>query len=969
MKTSQLDFNMKRGLTSAGSLADYLKGRKRERDNKLLHTHTAFGAIPTSTLHIAKDAELREKLLTHVQHVKDLSHGANAVTEKIQAKSKFRLFFDIDLKTESVQQYLAQEGTDQTSLIQELKKIPECVKEVLHKILVSVEVCVLVLATRLPYKMHLHCPDVIVTAVEAKRICGLVKDALKESKLYDDGVIDTSVYSTGLRMLWCHKGNMGKAEKIAEEKRQHEMIFGKGSWSAVYEITDLDTWEKKAEKTLVDLELTSIVADPESELTQLAPALTSPSQRRRSIDRKGKGTAPVVPTTNTRQLSIIAAYLEELSLIPASEIRTNEQRVQGGRLIIPTRHRQCPLARREHSSNQQYFVLTLDYVERRCHAEACSESTQYPISALEVKESIASILSDDNVEDIITTPGIRSTTPTSGAQGSEDRVQNADLTFLNRLLDTSVDWSYEQRKLPGGKNGYQIIPQCKMCLVDPLCEHNSVGHSCLYINKSSVTKSCFTCGSQTVPSLTAKKIINQFNVIVLQVPASEDNTYQKLRNEILDLASKELYKRDSTGAVYKPIHGLSYGYARYMDAKEFLNDVFLDDERFSDNPNNIDKLEKFLKDYGSSRFPFLKPDQNILGFRNGVLDITTCEFTTVASGTIKKDLIARKFFDVDLNIDDLSTPLFDQIVGYQFPNNPDVSEFLLMCIGRLFFRVQERDNWGFMVYLLGEAGTGKSTIMDIISAMFDRIGSIASGYEEKFGLEGLYNMDLVLIDDVPKNIQNIFPQQTFQSCVTGNKLPINFKYGTSKTIDWKVPFIMGGNWRLEYLDKGQVSRRIVEFEFTRQLTSEDPTLKRKILSDEIAPLMMKCLVQYKAAVEEHSDHGVWQFCPDYFREQQQEMRMERNPFYGFLSTSDRIVFEEGVETPLYKVKDAFAQYLGKGVKKLDRGTLKQVNERWQVHAHKVCKSCKGESRKGCCAQYGHSNRTSSEVVHNLRIKE
>ncbi len=178
----------------------------------------------------------------------------------------------------------------------------------------------------------------------------------------------------------------------------------------------------------------------------------------------------------------------------------------------------------------------------------------------------------------------------------------------------------------------------------------------------------------------------------------------------------------------------------------------------------------------------------------------------------------------------------------------------------------------------------------------------------------------------------------------------------------------GGNWRLEYLDKGQVSRRIVEFEFTRHLTNEDPTLKRRILSDELAPLMLKCLLQYKATVEMHSDHGVWQFCPDYFRDQQEEMRMERNPLYGFLSTCERVLYEKGAETGLQEVKEAFTQYLGKGVKKLDHGTFRQVNGEWTVQVKKICKSCKAVSRKGCCDQYGQGNRTSSEVVRNFRLK-
>ncbi len=44
---------------------------------------------------------------------------------------------------------------------------------------------------------------------EAKEACKVLQEALSSHTLYVPKAIDTSVYRTGLRMLWCHKSGMG----------------------------------------------------------------------------------------------------------------------------------------------------------------------------------------------------------------------------------------------------------------------------------------------------------------------------------------------------------------------------------------------------------------------------------------------------------------------------------------------------------------------------------------------------------------------------------------------------------------------------------------------------------------------------------------------------------------------------------------------------------------------------------------
>jgi len=560
---------------------------------------------------------------------------------------------------------------------------------------------------------------------------------------------------------------------------------------------------------------------------------------------------------------------------------------------------------------------------------------------------------DGEAEDTIVTPGAR----------GETEEGKMNLSFLNELLKTSVNWVCEGKAEPTDKRGYQVIPQCYECLVKPNKRHNSVGHSCLYINKKSVVKNCHSCGSKVVPTPTAKRIINQFNVIVLQTPGSEDNTYQELRNDLLEITGEQKLQRDAMGTVYKAVDGLSYAYVSYKSAKDFLNEIFKDDDRFSDHPNNIDKLEKYMRDYDSSKFPFLKPDRHYLGFANGVLKTTTCEF--IEKDKVAPGLVVRKYFASELS--DQATPLFDGILDYQFEE--DVKDMLKSSIGRIFFEVGEFENWQYMPYLLGEAGTGKSTVMNIVRKMLNNVGAIGKT-EDKYLLGSLYNKDAIVIDDVPRNIKNAFDQQTWQSCVSGGG-PVAIRLMNQEAFpleSWKVPMMWGGNWNLEYDDKGQVSRRVLIWNFERLLRGGTgrATLEKEILRDELPALMLHCLRAYHAKVAKHEEELIYDWCPEYFTRTQDELREERNPLYRFLK--ERAEYSEGTKTLMEEVKVAFARFLGKPVSKnLDRGTFSQVEERWDFGRDNVCKSCKQLGGNGCCDEYNRNERRKEPVVVNLKL--
>ncbi len=377
------------------------------------HTHTWFAKGPhvngTGTLCIdAHEVPLLHKALVEnvsAREYRMLKSGANSISEKASRGVPFRFFADLDFAAEKIVAWkVANELTDADFLPRLKDKLSEIVA--LYGSVVG-EMCSInrpqsttqyLLATRLPYKIHLHWPDVIVNAKSAKAISKAFSDrfAQEHPDMFHDDVTDESVYATGVRLLYCHKGSMSKPGKRDAEKRAHEAVFGKDSYSDVYYITNVTTWKQDRTPSVRDLQLTSIQTPIGTLLTKLS--ITSASS---SPKGKAKGKARVTTASNTgnpaSEHCVVQQFLADMSTMDNALIRMSEHTIRGETLIVPTRCKDCPFANRQHQSNQQYFVLTRDTAEQRCHDDTCVTVKRYPLNIEAVKNAVASLLGDEQI--------------------------------------------------------------------------------------------------------------------------------------------------------------------------------------------------------------------------------------------------------------------------------------------------------------------------------------------------------------------------------------------------------------------------------------------------------------------------------------------------------------------------------------------------------------------------------------------
>jgi phage/plasmid-associated DNA primase len=327
----------------------------------------------------------------------------------------------------------------------------------------------------------------------------------------------------------------------------------------------------------------------------------------------------------------------------------------------------------------------------------------------------------------------------------------------------------------------------------------------------------------------------------------------------------------------------------------------------------------------------LEKDRHVFSFKNGLF------ITKINKGTeenphwgtlfvkygkeahrceyISSKTVSSKYFDEDfqdfpnMNEDNWfeimeHCPNFKKILQYQeFPL--EVQQMLCVFMGKCAFEIGEMENWQVVMYLLGMAGAGKSTILNKILQKWyeeDDVGIIPNNIEKQYGLKPHINKKLVLAPEMQGDCR--LEQTDWQLIVEGGKNSFAEKYKNAESEYWKVPMAMAGNQLIKYKNPSeQVSRRTVVFNFWKKVIDTDQNLDKKL--DKEIPLIMKmCISAYLNTINKHGDKGIWKILPPYFHEQKDEMEQTTNSLQHFLR-SGKVIIDSDKYVPEKVFKQAF----------------------------------------------------------------
>jgi phage/plasmid-associated DNA primase len=347
--------------------------------------------------------------------------------------------------------------------------------------------------------------------------------------------------------------------------------------------------------------------------------------------------------------------------------------------------------------------------------------------------------------------------------------------------------------------------------------------------------------------------------------------------------------------------------------------------------NNIKSAEQYIIDYSGPEIKTLCKDRHVHAFSNGIY-ISKVNIGTEkekvwadkfipygqASEYVTVDTVASKYFDKEFNnYDHLAPedffeimkdcPVFKSILDYQkFPK--DAQRWLVIFIARNLFDVNEIERWHVIMYLLGIAGSGKSTIIEKIISKFydsDDVKMLSNNIEKKFGLKPLASAKIVAGSEIQGDCA--LEQTEWQLIAEGGTITPAEKNKNAETITWMPPVPMAGNSVPEYNNQcGQQSRRMVIWKFWRKVVDTNTNLEEE-LADEIPKIIKMGVMGYHWAVNKYQKKGIWKILPKYFQENQEEMDENSNTLLNFLK-SDKIVLSEKVYVPEKIFKQAFNEH-------------------------------------------------------------
>ena len=540
--------------------------------------------------------------------------------------------------------------------------------------------------------------------------------------------------------------------------------------------------------------------------------------------------------------------------------------------------------------------------------------------------------------------------------------------YINsRPTVASNDWTIKELD----DKCFQLITNSTTCCVDNAYNHTEPNHSCLYVRKMSVIAHCYRHGKRIITGAESRRFRDAF----FDYSTCTGIVGETFEDVLLKAESENLFRKD--GQVFKRIDNGKYELVNSYEG--FLMDCLEDNVAVMEKPPRFKELMISMEKLKSTRFPIVVCDKRYIGFQNGILDIVSGELVDSI------DAVPRHYINGPFDFDDLDTPLFDKVVRHQIEDE-DVYTYMLALIGRLFYDVGQFDNLDVVPLVVGNSGTGKSTLAYIISNMFDpdSVGSISSTHELIFGLQSLYDKEIIIVPEVDNNMERQLSSSLFKMIVCGENISVSFKYGKSRTVKWKVPLFMCGNHYIGYRDdKGSISRRLAIFKFDRYVNEIDSSLKEQIVQKEVPKLVVKCLYAYRRLLSHVGNKGFWETCPEYFMDTIEDMNQCTDYVYMFLTLppgdnvyGDKNVYfmrQQGSSMLLQKFKNKFMNYMRfkhPGTKynwNSDYSSFHKLG--YNVTRKNICKACGSTAASYCCTEYHPANRCRRYIIENIACVE
>jgi len=240
----------------------------------------------------------------------------------------------------------------------------------------------------------------------------------------------------------------------------------------------------------------------------------------------------------------------------------------------------------------------------------------------------------------------------------------------------------------------------------------------------------------------------------------------------------------------------------------------------------------------------------------------------------------------------IETPNIDRVFRYQGFTRDELLWFYVLA-GRMLYNLNTHDGWTVIPFLLGLAGTGKSSITDgLIGSLYDRsmVGILGNNMERQFGLSAIVDCLIYVAPEIKKDFS--LEQATFQSMTSGESITVAEKFKTAYSTTFKAPGWLSGNELPGWSDNsGSIRRRLVIFRFDKRVTNMDNELGEK-MRRELPRFIVKANRAYREMADRHGTKNIWDVISKEFVEARDKSMANASIIDSFVR-STKVVYGDG----------------------------------------------------------------------------
>lgn len=225
-----------------------------------------------------------------------------------------------------------------------------------------------------------------------------------------------------------------------------------------------------------------------------------------------------------------------------------------------------------------------------------------------------------------------------------------------------------------------------------------------------------------------------------------------------------------------------------------------------------------------------------------------------ANEELKKDMYATRKLDYSLIDED--TPCYDELIGTLY--STEEREKFEWAIGSII--AGDSPNIQKFVIFVGDAGTGKSTVMNIIRKLFKGYfctfdAKALGNPNSSFALEPLRDNPLVAIQD-DADLSRIEDNTRFNSLVSHEPLVVNEKRKTQYETTFKSFIFLGSNKEVKITDaRSGLLRRLIDVAPTGDKVSSKRYYElMEGINFELGGIAHKCLEVYKSNTHKYDGY-------------------------------------------------------------------------------------------------------------------